>query len=176
MIIPVYNAERYISKCLDSVFFQETKYTYLVKTINDSSTDKSLSILKEYQKEHDNLQIITIQNSGACAARNEGLKHLNSDYVYFIDADDTITPDYFELLLDKAYSTSLKVNMFIMMKRKLISQVIIELKQANIQFMVYLGIKLSNHLYWNIFAFQLDTVMKILPIRFFYISSLQMSM
>lgn len=106
VIIPVYNAEKYISKCLDSIFSQETKYTYLVKTINDGSTDNSLSILKEYQKEHDNLQITTIQNSGAGAARNEGLKQLNSDYVYFIDADDTITTDCFELLLKKAYSNN----------------------------------------------------------------------
>lgn len=97
VIIPVYNAEKYLSRCLDSVFTQSGSYEVI--TINDGSTDKSLAILQEYAKKHSNLTIINQKNQGVSAARNKGLEVAKNKYVTFVDSDDWLEPDAFKRIL-----------------------------------------------------------------------------
>jgi len=105
IIIPVYNSEKYLGKCLDSVCNQMTKYKYQIICVNDGSTDNSLEILNEYQKRYGNIYIITQKNGGISNARNNGIRAASGLYLGFIDNDDWVTEDYIEKLLDRAYKT-----------------------------------------------------------------------
>ncbi len=92
IIIPVYNVEKYISKCLDSIFNQSYK-NFEVIVINDGSTDKSLEIIEKY-----NVKIINQKNMGVSEARNNGVKHANGDYLLFVDSDDYLEKKLLENL------------------------------------------------------------------------------
>lgn len=100
IIIPVYNAEKYLRECLDSVLNQKTKYSYSVIAVDDGGKDGSLNILKEYEGK---ITIIEEENGGAAKARNQGLKAIESEYLMFVDADDILLPEAIETLLDIAY-------------------------------------------------------------------------
>ena len=94
VIIPVYNTEQYLKRCLDSI--KENTYQYLeIICINDGSTDNSLEILEQYQKDDSRFIIIDQKNSGVSKARNNGLEKATGDYIAFIDSDDWINPKYF---------------------------------------------------------------------------------
>ena len=97
IIIPVYNGEKYLKECLDSIFNNKTKYEYEVIVIDDGSSDSSMKILQSYSK--DNLIIKSQTNQGAAAARNQGLDLARGEYVAFIDSDDYISDDYIEKLV-----------------------------------------------------------------------------
>ena len=95
IIIPAYNAERYIKQCLDSIL-QNSKES-LAKTeiivINDGSTDNTLKILESYNH-HKNIKIHTTKNQGVSAARNLGISLAKGEWVTFIDADDTVNSNF----------------------------------------------------------------------------------
>lgn len=91
IIIPVYNVERYLAKCLDSVLVGNA-FTGQVICVNDGSTDNSAAILEEYTKQYPNVEIITQVNSGLSAARNAGIKAAKGDYICFLDSDDYWEP------------------------------------------------------------------------------------
>ena len=96
VIIPCYNAEKYIAECLDSIINQ-TYSCWEIICVNDGSKDSTLNILERYRNENqENIAVISVPNGGASAARNVGLKTAKGDYIQFIDADDLITPDKFE--------------------------------------------------------------------------------
>lgn len=97
VIIPVYNAEKYLEKCLDSIF--EQSGTFEVVAVNDGSADGSLNILEQYAKKHSNLKIITQKNQGIAGARNTGIKHASNKYITFVDDDDWIEPNAFKLAI-----------------------------------------------------------------------------
>lgn len=94
VVIPVYNAEKYLARCLDSVFIQDGDFEVIA--VNDGSTDKSLEILQEYAKKHSNIEVINQKNKGVSAARNAGLKAAKNQYVTFMDADDWLEPEAFK--------------------------------------------------------------------------------
>ncbi|MBQ8619649.1 MAG: glycosyltransferase family 2 protein [Clostridia bacterium] len=102
IIIPAYNAEKWIKQCLDSILTQETKYTYLVKVVNDGSKDQTPALIEQYRGDA-HVQIIHQENRGYSGARNAALKHLPSEYVMFVDSDDYLLPGAIELLLEKGY-------------------------------------------------------------------------
>ncbi len=104
IIIPVYNSEKYLNRCLDSIAKQKTNYTFQVICVNDGSTDSSLNILESYRKKIKNLFIINQQNSGISIARNNGIKAASGTYLGFIDNDDWVNEFYIEKLMDRAYS------------------------------------------------------------------------
>lgn len=104
IIIPAYNAQRYIEACLDSIFLQKTKYTYTIVMIDDGSTDLTTFIVEKRYK-NKNLRVLRQANQGTASARNEGLSVIEADYVMFVDADDVLKQDAIEKLLDKAYET-----------------------------------------------------------------------
>lgn len=97
VIIPVYNAEKYLNKCLDSVINQ-TYEKWEVIAIDDGSCDKSLSILNEYSKLDSRIKVHTQKNQGPGMTRNNGIKYSNGDYLVFLDSDDYIEDYYFEEL------------------------------------------------------------------------------
>lgn len=95
IIIPVYNAEKYLSQCLDSVLKQTFTDTEII-CINDGSTDNSSDILNEYQSRDSRISIITQENKGAGASRNIGMDNAQGEYVYFMDSDDYLELNAFE--------------------------------------------------------------------------------
>ena len=99
VIIPVYNAEQYIKRCLNSVLNQ-TFNDYEIIMVNDGSTDGSLEILKKYESQNSKLKVITQKNLKAAAARNSGLKYASGEYIAFIDADDYVHNDYLRILYE----------------------------------------------------------------------------
>lgn len=97
IVIPVYNAEKYIKKCLKSILGQT--YTNVeVILVNDGSTDNSLSIIKTYATTDARIKIVDKKNEGVSSARNTGLKNATGEYVLFVDSDDTIDLDTVEKL------------------------------------------------------------------------------
>lgn len=97
IIIPVYNLEKYLVTCLDSICTQTLKEIEII-CINDGSTDNSLNILKTYAQQDNRIIIIDKENSGAADSRNRGLNIARGEYITFIDGDDWIDPDYIETL------------------------------------------------------------------------------
>ena len=102
IIIPIYNCEKYLSKCIDSILDNKTKYNYEIICVNDGSTDKSLSIIEAYN--NDKIKIFNKSNGGAAAARNTGLDNASGKYVAFIDSDDYVSNNFIDKLLDIAYN------------------------------------------------------------------------
>lgn len=99
IIIPVYNVEKYLKTCLDSVINQTLSDIEII-CVNDGSTDNSLEILKEYEKKDNRIKIITKENGGLSSARNAGLEHVTGDFCYFLDSDDYVEPTLFEYALN----------------------------------------------------------------------------
>lgn len=96
VIIPVYNVEKYLRRCLDSVINQTYKDLEII-CVNDGSTDSSLSILKEYERKDKRIVIINKENGGLPSAWNAGLNAVGAEYVTFVDSDDWVEKDTFEL-------------------------------------------------------------------------------
>ena len=106
IIIPIYNAENYLKRCLNSVVNQTLKDIEII-CINDCSKDNSLEILKEYSKKDNRIKIINLkENKGESKARNIGLDNTNSEYIAFLNNDDEIDLDFYEKLYNKAIKTN----------------------------------------------------------------------
>ncbi len=102
-IVPVYNAQNYLSQCLDSLINQDIS-DFEIICVNDGSTDNSSIILDKYSKEYNNIIIKNKTNSGVSASRNEGIRIAQGDYIWFIDADDFISPNILGKLKELATS------------------------------------------------------------------------
>lgn len=101
IIVPIYNAEKYLSICLDSILGQT--YTNLeIILVNDGSSDGSSKVLKQYAGKDNRIKIITQHNQGVSTARNNGIKACSGEWICFADADDILQPDYVEYLLSLA--------------------------------------------------------------------------
>ncbi len=99
VILPIYNTEEYLRKCLDSVIHQTYKDLEII-CIDDGSTDQSGGIVDEYAKLDDRIRVIHQENHGESNARNVGLNISKGEYITFLDCDDWIEPDMYETLLD----------------------------------------------------------------------------
>ena len=99
VIIPVYNAEKYLAECLDSVLTQ-TFEDWEALCINDGSSDKSAQILSVYAQKDNRIKVITQENKGPPTTRNVGLKQAKGEYVCFLDADDMLHPEFLKILLE----------------------------------------------------------------------------
>ena len=98
VVVPVYNVEKYIVKCLESIANQDYKDFELL-IINDGSTDESAKLAKNFLSTLDiDWQIIEKENGGLASARNKGIEESKGDYVVFIDSDDTVSSDFLRLL------------------------------------------------------------------------------
>ncbi len=105
IIIPVYNSEKYLPKCLDSVCNQTLKDIEII-CVNDCSPDGSLAILQEYAKSDNRIKLINFtENKGASAARNAGIRTARGEYIGFVDSDDFVDWNFYEKLYTKAKET-----------------------------------------------------------------------
>ena len=100
VIVPVYNVENYLNKCLDSIITQTYKNIEII-VVNDGSTDASGEICKEFAEIDHRIIYIEQENAGLSAVRNTGLEIMSGDYVTFVDSDDWIEQDYLETLYKK---------------------------------------------------------------------------
>lgn len=110
IIIPVFNTEEYLSKCLDSVCSQTLEDIEII-CVDDGSSDDSLNILKEYAKKDERIRIISKENEGQGIARNIGIKEARGEYVGFVDSDDFVKKDMFEKLYQHANKNNLDIAM-----------------------------------------------------------------
>ena len=94
VVIPVYNVEKYLKRCIDSILIQEWK-NYNILLVDDGSTDNSPKICDDYVKSYDFISVIHKENGGLSEARNTGVCSANGEYVYFPDSDDWIEPGTF---------------------------------------------------------------------------------
>lgn len=101
IIVAVYNVEKYLEKCLDSLVNQTLKSIEII-VVNDGSTDGSLSIIKAYQKKYPNIKIVNKENGGLSSARNVGIEEATGDFIGFVDADDYVCENMFEALFNSA--------------------------------------------------------------------------
>lgn len=101
VIVPFYNTEEYIEKCLNSLVNQTLEDIEII-LINDGSTDNSINIAKSFQQKDNRIKIIEQENKKQGAARNLGMKAAEGEYIGFVDSDDWIDLDYFEKLYNAA--------------------------------------------------------------------------
>lgn len=99
VIVPMYNVEKYLSLCLDSLFRTEGIDDTEIILVDDGSTDKTCEIADKYSKEHGNITVLHKANEGPSAARNAGLAKASGEYVFFCDSDDEVDPALFGKIL-----------------------------------------------------------------------------
>ena len=100
VIIPVYNAEKTLKRCVDSLLEQDYTDAEII-LVNDGSKDGSEDICREYAEAHPNIRLISQQNGGVSTARNAGLDAAQGEYIVFVDSDDHVVPGFFSIM-DKA--------------------------------------------------------------------------
>ncbi len=106
IVVPIYNVDKYLTKCLDSLVNQTLKDIEII-LVNDGSTDNSGKIAKEYSEKYKNVYYFEKNNGGLSDARNYGMKHAKGDYIAFIDSDDYAELDTYELMYKKALNENL---------------------------------------------------------------------
>ena len=110
IIVPVYNVENYIERCLNSLVNQTFKDIEII-TINDGSTDKSLELLNKYAKEDIRISVIDLGDEGVSYCRNLGIEKANGKYIMFVDSDDWIDSSMVEVMYKKAEENNLDLVM-----------------------------------------------------------------
>lgn len=109
IIIPVYNSEKYLKKCLDSVATQ-TYSQWECLLIDDGSTDHSPEICKSYSERDSRFKYLRKKNGGVADTRNYGLEQVQGEYVGVVDNDDMLHPMMYQYLIDKLESTNSEVS------------------------------------------------------------------
>lgn len=99
IIVPIYNSELYLSRCIDSIL-KQTYSDFELLLINDGSKDRSAEICDHYAKRDNRIKVFNKANGGVSSARNLGLKNISGEYVTFIDSDDWIVEEYLEKLIN----------------------------------------------------------------------------
>ena len=126
IIVPVYNVEKYIRLCMESIFKQgldENDYEVII--VNDGTPDKSMEMITDIIVAHQNIHVINQENQGLSVARNNGIAAAKGEYIQFLDSDDLLIDNSLPYLINKA--TSLKADLvvadFIIMNDEQISQI-----------------------------------------------------
>ena len=105
IIVPCYNVELYVARCLDSLIAQTLSDIEII-CVDDKSTDSTLDVLNQYAERDERIKVISLaENSGVAVARNVGIDAACSKYIGFVDPDDYVDLDYYEKLLDCAQKT-----------------------------------------------------------------------
>lgn len=110
VIVPVYNIEKYLPRCIESILDQTYKNWEAI-FINDGSTDNSLKVLKEYKKRDERIKIIDKKNAGSGAARNDGIENSKGEYIAFLDSDDWYEKNFLEKLYNNLIENNSDVSM-----------------------------------------------------------------
>ena len=98
VIVPIYNAEKYLSKCIESLIHQSYRALQII-LVNDGSTDNSLTIAQDYAAQDTRIAIYSQPNKGQASARNNGLQYANGEWIAFVDADDYLDADCYAQLI-----------------------------------------------------------------------------
>lgn len=113
IIVPMYNCEKYISTCIDSLIDQDIlSEEYEIIVINDGSTDNSEHIVDKYINNHKNIRIISVKNGGQSRARNIGIDNAKGEYLFFVDSDDYIATNSLKNIIHKAIKYKLDMIFF----------------------------------------------------------------
>lgn len=104
IIVPVYNVEQYVGKCIESILAQ-TYADIEILLVNDGSTDGSVAICEKYEKNYSKIRMIHQENGGPSDARNTGILHATGDYILFLDSDDYWKTDFLNELVNYASHT-----------------------------------------------------------------------
>lgn len=108
LVVPVYNVEQYIERCLRSCLEQDIPQNeYEIIVVNDGSLDRSITIAEQIAATGTNITIISQENSGLSAARNKGLSLAKGEYIWFIDSDDAIKENCLKSIVEQCYSQDL---------------------------------------------------------------------
>ena len=121
IIIPVYNVEKYIEKCINSLINQTLKELEFI-FVNDGTPDNSVDIIKKYQKIDKRIKLLEKNNGGQASARNLGLKHAKGEYIAFLDSDDYVSENMYQTLYNRAKKDNLDIvlcNYFLVYKDKI---------------------------------------------------------
>ncbi len=121
VIVPVYNTEIYLSRCLESIINQSYKNIEII-CINDGSLDSSLKILKNYAKKDSRIIVIDQKNTGVAGARNAGLNRATGEIITFVDSDDYIHPEMIEISLSTLIKYDSDIIMFMALNSSPISE------------------------------------------------------
>ncbi|WP_022757277.1 glycosyltransferase [Butyrivibrio fibrisolvens] len=105
IIVPIYNVENYLEKCLDSLTGQSLNDIEIL-AVNDGSTDGSLKILENYASKDSRIVVLNKENGGLSDARNYAFPYIHGEYVGFIDSDDYVDPKMYEVMYNRAIETS----------------------------------------------------------------------
>lgn len=111
VVIPVYNAAKFLPRCLDSILGQDYSNLEII-CINDGSKDESLSILHIYEQKDNRIKVLSQFNQGAATARNKGIKNATGDYISFIDADDYISQGLYSYFVQNVQNDMVDIFMF----------------------------------------------------------------
>ena len=111
VIIPVYNGEKYLKDCLDSITGQTEKDIEII-CVDDGSTDRSGEMIEEYSRKDKRIQVFHQKNGGASSARNTGIRHAKGRYIYFMDCDDILHQGILDYCFDRAEKERLDMLMF----------------------------------------------------------------
>lgn len=111
IIIPVYNAQTTLPRCLDSIVTQKFS-DYELLLINDGSKDDSDKICREYAEKYPQIRYFPKENGGVSSARNLGLEQARGEYILFVDSDDDVSPDYFAVLEEALTRTGTELLLF----------------------------------------------------------------
>lgn len=111
VIVPIYNSEKYLKRCIESIVKQKYDNIEII-LINDGSTDNSLKIIEEFMKKDNRIVLINQENQGVSNSRNRGIEASKGKYIIFIDSDDYILEDYIDNLMSNANRNRLVVTNF----------------------------------------------------------------
>ena len=111
IIIPVYNVEKYLSQCINSILNQTYK-DFEIIIVDDGSTDGSLKICKDFAQKNKNIKLIAQKNSGVSVARNNAMNYIQGEYLLFVDPDDYIENECLEILVENMEKTQANIALF----------------------------------------------------------------
>lgn len=112
VIVPCYNVEKYIARCLDSLLKQNIEVPYEIVVVDDGTKDKAAVIAEDYAAKHPNLiRVLHKENGGLSSARNFGIEHSDSEYLVFVDSDDYVSKDYLSTLYDSISRSGSDISM-----------------------------------------------------------------
>ena len=103
IIVPVYNVENYLERCVESIL-KQTYTNFELLLINDGSTDQSGDLCDQLASKNENIKVFHLENAGVSNARNVGIQNSTGEWITFVDSDDFITPDYLETLISAVRS------------------------------------------------------------------------
>lgn len=109
VLVPVYNVEKYLRRCLDSIL-EQTYTDFEIVLVNDGSTDQSGALCDVYAAEHDCIRVIHQKNAGLAEVRNVSVAAARGEYIAFVDSDDVIEPTYLEVLLRDLQQTGADIS------------------------------------------------------------------